>query len=93
MDYRREVIPATVPSETADHPRMYILSITTANVKSGESKHAAEVLIASSVEEAKQKGFEQARMSWPIDDGWMEHNVEAKEAGPEIVSQAASLIR
>jgi DNA-binding NtrC family response regulator len=79
-------------SETADRPRMYVLSITTANVKSGESKHAAEILIASSIEEAKQKGFEQARQNWPIDDGWMEHNVEAREAEPEILSQAASLI-
>jgi YesN/AraC family two-component response regulator len=93
--YHKELLASRrrqADSETADRPRMYILSITTANVKSGEGKHAAEILIASSVEEAKQKGFEQARMRWPIDDGWMEHNVEAKEAGPEIVSQAASLI-
>lgn len=78
-------------SETADRPRMYILSITTVNVRSEEIKHAADLLIASSVEEAKQKGFEQARQNWPIADGWMEHSVEAKEAGQEILSQAALL--
>jgi DNA-binding NtrC family response regulator len=94
--YHKELLASRrrrADTETADRPRMYILSITTANVKSGERKHAAEVLIASSVEEAKQKGFEQARQSWPMDDGWMEHNVEAREAGAEIISQAASLIR
>ena len=104
--YRLEEIEASVDSAVAyhkellasrrrqtDYPKMYILSISTANLRSGESKHAAEVLIAASVEEAKQKGFEQARQNWPIDDGWMEHNVEAREAGPEILSQAASLVR
>lgn len=94
--YHKELLASRrrqADSETGDRPRMYVLSITTVNVKSGESKHAAEVLIASSVEEAKQKGFEQARQNWPMDDGWMEHNVEAKEAGTEILSQAASLIR
>jgi YesN/AraC family two-component response regulator len=103
--YRLDEIEASVDSAVAYHkellasrrrqpdfPKMYILSISTANVRSGESKHAAEVLIAASVEEAKQKGFEQARQNWPIDEGWMEHYVEAREAGQEILTQAASLL-
>ena len=79
-------------SETADRPRIYVLSITASNVKSGESKHEAELVIASSTDEAKQKGFEQARQRWPLGDGWMEHAVVANEAGRGILSQVASVI-
>jgi DNA-binding NtrC family response regulator len=79
-------------SETADRPRIYALSITTTNVKSGESRHEAELVIAASAEEAKQKGFEQARQKWPLEDGWTEHSVAAKEAEREILSQAAPVI-
>jgi len=78
--------------ESGDRQRAYILSITATNMKSGESRHEAELVIASSVNEAKQKGFEHARQNWPIDEGWAEHNVEAKEAASDILSQAASLI-
>ena len=49
-------------------------------------------MIAGSVDEAKQKGFEQARQKWPLDGGWMEHRVEAEEAEQEILSQAALIM-
>ena len=74
-----------------DRPRIYILSIAVTNVKTGENKHEAELVVASSVGEAKQKGFEEARLKWPLDEGWMEHCVEAKEASQDVLSQAASL--
>ena len=93
--YHKELLASRrrqATSETADRQRLYVLSITSTNVKSGEGKHGAEIVIANSIEEAKQKGFEQARQSWPIDEGWVKHYVEAKEAGAEILSQAASLI-
>jgi YesN/AraC family two-component response regulator len=79
-------------SENADRPRIYALSITTTNVKSGEHRHEAEMVVAASIEEAKQKGFEQARQKWPLNDGWMEHSVVAKEAEQEFLSQAAPVI-
>lgn len=79
-------------SETADRPRIYALSITITNLKSGENKHEAEMVVAASVEEAKQKGFEQARQKWPLNDGWVEHSVAAKEAEREFLSQAAPVI-
>jgi YesN/AraC family two-component response regulator len=93
--YHKELLAARRRKTTfdpTDQRRMYVLSISLANVKTGENKHEAQIVIASSVEEAKQKGFEQARQNWPLDDGWMEHNVEAKEAEKEILSQVASLI-
>ena len=79
-------------SDTADRPRIYALSITFTNVKSGENKHEAEMVIAASIEEAKQKGFEQAHQKWPLNDGWVEHSVAAKEADSEFLLQAASVI-
>jgi DNA-binding NtrC family response regulator len=93
--YHKELLASRrrqAASDITDQQRIYVLSITLSNIKTGESKHEGELVIASSVEEAKQKGFDQARQKWPLDDGWMEHNVEAKEAGREILSQAASLI-
>jgi YesN/AraC family two-component response regulator len=79
-------------SKTADRPRIYALSITITNVKSGESKHEAEMVVAASIEEAKQKGFEQARQKWSLEEGWMEHSVVAKEADREFLLQAAPVI-
>ena len=79
-------------SDTADRPRIYALSIITTNVKSGENRQEADFVIAASLEEAKQKGFDEARQKWPLDDGWMEHSVAAKEAGPEFLSLAAPVI-
>jgi YesN/AraC family two-component response regulator len=79
-------------SDTADRPRIYALSITVTNIKSGENRQEAEMMIAASIEEAKQKGFEQARQKWLLDDGWVEHSVVAKEAEREFLLQAASVI-
>jgi YesN/AraC family two-component response regulator len=93
--YHKELLASRrrrAASDITDQQKIYVLSITLSNIKTGENKHEGELVIASSVEEAKQKGFDQARQKWPLDDGWMEHNVEAKEAGREILSQAASLI-
>lgn len=50
------------------------------------------MMVAASVEEAKQKGFEQAREKWPLEDGWVEHSVVAKEAEREFLLQAAPVI-
>jgi YesN/AraC family two-component response regulator len=94
--YHKELLASRrrqIASDPTDQQRMYVLSITLANIKTGENKHEAEIVIAASVEEAKQKGFEQARQKWSRDDGWMEHNVEAKEAEKEILAQAAALIK
>ena len=93
--YHKEIIASRrrqAASETADRQRIYILSLTITNVKTGENKHEAELVIASSIEAAKQIGFEQAREKWSRDDGWMEHNVAAKEADRDILSKAASLL-
>lgn len=93
--YHKELLASRrrqAASNPSDQQRIYVLSISLTNVKTGETKHEAELVIAASIEEAKQKGFEQARQKWPLDSGWMEHNVEAKEAEREILAQAASLI-
>jgi DNA-binding NtrC family response regulator len=90
--YHKQLLASRRRQDAPDRQRIYVLSITTSNVKSGESKHDAELVVASSVEEAKQKGFEKARQRWPLGDGWMEHSVVANEAERKILSQAASLI-
>lgn len=92
--YHKEIIASRrrQAAESSDRQRIYLLSLTITNVKTGENKHEAELVIASSIEAAKQIGFEQARQKWPREDGWMEHNVAAKEADREILSRAASLI-
>ena len=93
--YHKEIIASRrrqAVSDPRNRQRAYLLSVVTTNVKSGENKHEAELVIASSIDEAKQKGFEGARQKWPLEDGWMEHTVIAKEAEREILSQAASLI-
>jgi YesN/AraC family two-component response regulator len=93
--YHKELLAARrrqAASDATDRPRIYALSITTTNVKSGESKHEAELVIAASIEEAKQKGFEQARQKWSLEDGWIEHSVAAKEAEQGFLSQAAPVI-
>ena len=93
--YHKELLASRrrqISSDPTDQQRMYVLSITLSNIRTGENKHEAQIVIASSIEEAKQKGFEQARQDWLLEDGWMEHTVEAKEAEREILSQAASLI-
>ena len=93
--YHKELLASRrrqIASGAADRQRIYLLSITVTGAKSEENKHEAELVIAGSVDEAKQKGFEQARQKWPLDGGWMEHRVEAKEAGQEILSQAALIM-
>ena len=79
-------------TDTSDKQRLYAVSIALTNAKSGEGKHEAALVFASSIEEAKQKAFDQARQDWPLDEGWMEHSVTAKEAERDVLSHAASLI-
>jgi DNA-binding NtrC family response regulator len=78
--------------EATDRPRIYALSITISNLKTGENSHEAEMVVAASLDEAKQKGFERARQKWPLEEGWVEHSVAAKEAEQEFLSQAAPVI-
>ncbi|HKQ99563.1 MAG TPA: response regulator [Pyrinomonadaceae bacterium] len=88
--YYKELIASRRRREGADAAgpqRLYALSINTENVKSGESEHEADLLLASSVDEAKQRGFEYARQKWPMAEGWIKHSVIAKEAPSEIMSQ------
>lgn len=79
-------------SELADRPRIYALSIIITNVKSGENRQEAEMVVAASIEEAKQKGFDRARQKWHLNDGWVEHSIAAKEAESEFLSEAAPVI-
>ena len=93
--YHKEILASRrrqAVSDPRNRQRAYLLSVTTTNVKSGENKTEADLVIAASIDEAKQIGFEQARQKWPIEDGWIEHTVAAKEAERGVLSQAASLI-
>lgn len=103
--YRLEEIEASVDSavvyykqllasrerqeDTADKQSLYAMSITVTNARSGESQHEPDLVFASSIEEAKQKAFDLARQKWPLDEGWMKHNIVAKEAEAEFLSQAS----
>ena len=93
--YHKEILASRrrqAVSDPRNRQRGYLLSVSITNVKSGESKNEADLVIASSIDEAKQMGFEQARQKWPIEDGWMEHTVVAKEVERGVLSQAASLM-
>ncbi len=79
--------------ETVDRQKLYAVSIAITNARSGESRHEPDLVFAFSVEEAKQKAFDQARQKWPLDEGWMEHNIEAKESEQEFLSQAPSTVQ
>lgn len=86
--YKQLIATRERKEDTGDRPSLYAVSIAVTNSKSGESKHEPDLVFASSIEEAKQKAFDLARQKWPLDEGWMEHNIEAKEAESEFLSQA-----
>ncbi len=79
-------------TDAEDKQSLYALSLYATNAKLGgaEGAHEPIAVLASSVDEAKQKGFEQAHEKYPRADGWIGHNVTAAEIEREIISQAAA---
>ena len=62
-----------------DKPKLYVLSICAANARTSDNQHAPSMVVASSPDEARQKGIELAHEKWPRAEGWIEHSVVAAE--------------
>ena len=94
--HRRLLAARQRHADSADvaKPKMYVLSLYAENKKTGrlEPSHEAAVVIATTEDGAKRKGFKQAHQKWPIAEGWSAHNVVATEVQRDIISQAALLI-
>jgi DNA-binding NtrC family response regulator len=73
------------PSVRSDKPKLYVISIYAENAKTEESGHEPGLLVACSLDEAKQKGFEQAHQKWPREDGWIAHSVVAAEVNEDVI--------
>ncbi len=93
IEHHKRLLKARRRHVVAEKQQLYSLSIYAANEKSGSEQTAHEpyVVTASSIDEAKQKGFEQAHEKYPRAEGWLAHHVTATEIEHDLISQAAAL--
>jgi DNA-binding NtrC family response regulator len=93
IEHHRRLLKARRKHSVEEKQRPYALSIFAANARSSgeETAHEARVVLASSVDDAKQKGFELVHEKYPRGEGWISHNVAALEIERDFISQAASL--
>lgn len=71
-----------VPSDKA---KLYVLSIHARNAKTDERGHEPGLVVAASIEEAKQQGIDKAHQKWPRTDGWISHSVVAAEVDKDMI--------